>query len=145
MPHLVALIQRMGGLDAIPGQNDDHALRAVDRPYFSIWDSMPDRLQYGAFLRDRESHRAYAKLSRLGENLELSGWHPREGNLTITFGLPADWTAGAWTITLVQIDDVFSSTAELDALVAVSCDEFISAIQKATETYCLIRRDVFRP
>jgi hypothetical protein len=145
LPNLVALIRRMGGLDAIPDDNDDRVLRGVDRPYFSLWDSMPDRMLYGAFLRDCESHRAYARLLRLGENVVISGWHPCESNLTITFSRPADWTAGAWPIALVQIDGVYSSTAELDALVAISCDEFIGAIQKATETYCLIRRDVFRP
>src|SRR5262245_17981315 len=101
MPNLVALIQRIGGLDAIPDR------MSAPPPDFSHVDVAIalDGIWYEALLRDRKSHRVYAELSRLGENLEVSGWHPHDSNLTIAFNLVADWAAGAWTITLAQIDD----------------------------------------
>jgi hypothetical protein len=144
MPNLVALIRRMGGVDTIPDQGAPG--RGIDRPYFDIWHSMPDRLRYHAILRDSKSHRVYAEVHRMGaDNLIVQEWHPHDTGLAIIFGLPADWTAAPWSVELVQIADIFSSTTELDALVIASCDRFIGAIQKATDTYCLIRRDLFIP
>jgi hypothetical protein len=141
MPNLVALIQRMGGLDEIP----DQMLAPQVIPPLNVASAL-DEIRYGVFLRDFKTQHIYAELYRLGPaKLVVSGWHPHDDGLSLIFGLPTDWTVGAWTVNLVDIDDVFSSTADLDVLVATSCDWFIGAIQKATGTYCLIRRDQFLP
>jgi hypothetical protein len=141
MPNLVALIRRMGGPDAIPDQMEQGFVNMS-----AVAWSMPDGEKYGAYLRDCKSHRIYAELSRLGpDNLIIEAWHPRDDALSINISLPADWSAGIWEGGFISIQDVFSKTTELDALVMASCDLWLGLIQAATETYCLIRRDVFIP
>jgi hypothetical protein len=139
MPNLVALIRRIGGPDAIPD--------AMDAPHLAFIPDLHDaQIRYGVFLLDRKTHIVYAELSRMGPRmLQVSHWHPRERFLDLIFELPADWAAGTWAGPCTCIMDQFSSSPDLDALAMASCDRFLGLIQQATETCCLIRRDVFIP
>jgi hypothetical protein len=144
MPNLVALIRRMGGPDAIPDVMDQHG--CLLRNSAPAIPGMHVELKHGAFLVDRWSHRIYADVNRLDpDTFQISGWHPRDRFLEIILHPPTDWTVGAWTCGCVSIMDMFSNSPELDALAMASCDWFIGEIQRAVETYCLIRRDVFIP
>jgi hypothetical protein len=144
LPNLVALIRRLGGPDAIPDRMHEplpagDGLRAID--WEVLW---ANDHKYGVMLKDRTSHLVYAELSRLGVNcLEVEGWHQRELGLSLTFEIPADWSGGAWETPVASIQDTFSATAELDALAAATLDYWLGSIDKATHTYCHIRRDVF--
>ena len=142
LPNLVTLIHRMGGLDAIPDVRAEGPVTHL--PDLDVLFGVPDGGRYSAMLRDRRSHCVYAELSRRGPGtLIVEEWHPHDPLLRVEFGLPADWAAGAWTVTRVVSDDMCSATAELDALAAASCERRIGLVQNPAETYCLIRRDVF--
>jgi hypothetical protein len=144
LPNLVTLIHRMGGLDAIPDVRAEGPVAWI--PAIDILASVPDGERFSAMLRDRQSHHVHAELYRMGPNtLMVEGWHPHDPYLCISFDVPADWAAGAWTVREAVSEDMFSATAELDALVAASCERRIGLVQDPAETYCLIRRDVFRP
>jgi hypothetical protein len=94
-------------------------------------------------LKDKTSARVYARLHRIGDWLFVDEWHPREGFLSLNFGIPVDWSASAWTTPLAEIGDVMTASYDLDRLAAEALDYYIGAIQKATETYIHVRRDRF--
>jgi hypothetical protein len=135
MPNLVALVRRFGGWDAIPdGMDKINEIDILSR----------DEAGQSALLKMRNTGRICGDFSRLGADiLEVDDWHPKERHLSILFAVPADWAAGPWGVACVSISDSFSASAELDALAAAACDLYFGMIQKATETYCHIRRDQF--
>jgi hypothetical protein len=60
------------------------------------------------------------------------------------FEIPVDWSAAAWKSPFVMINcETFTASDELEVLVARSLDHWLGQIQRATETYCHIRRDGF--
>jgi hypothetical protein len=48
-----------------------------------------------------------------------------------------------WTVEEVMIDEIFSTTLELDALAAEACDTMVRMVNDPAETYIHVRRDGF--
>jgi hypothetical protein len=150
IPALVALIRRFGGLDAIPDRMEEcHGLiryHEADAIRLGVELECAVRAEYGALLKDVRSHRAYATLSRLGgRTLCVDSWHPREDFLSVMLAIPADWAAAPWAVEFVSIEDSHTASHDIDRLAAEACDYWIGGIQRATATYCHIRRDVIIP
>jgi hypothetical protein len=138
MPNLVALIQRMGGIENVPDRMERTGSFDLRTWHHS---------GHAAMLRDRSSHLVYGSIDRLGDDcLDVSEWHPHDYRplpISIIFGIPPDWTVSPWTISHVSMCDVFSTTTELDLLASRTCDFWFAAIQKSTDTYIHIQRDQF--
>src|SRR3954452_14514198 len=93
MPNLVALIKRMGGLDAIPGGTKDGGFRGIT----DLDIALRDGEEYSAMLKDKDSGQVHARLCSLGCNsLVVDHWHPHVSFLELIFGIPADWSAAPW-------------------------------------------------
>jgi hypothetical protein len=145
MPNLVELIRRIGGPAAIPDLEDKtDADGFVDFAWADEWEIMRrDGRDNAAMLKDLGSGRTHVELHRLDDWLFVEKWHPKEASLSLAFDIPADWSASAWDAPLATIDDVMMASYDLDRLAAEALDDWIGAIQKATETYIHIRRDRF--
>jgi hypothetical protein len=126
MPALAALIQHMGGLDAIP-DSQRHAT-----PDWTPW----------ARLRSKQNSDVLAEIHRYGKTLCFGHWHLRDTEVVILFGLPADWTTAPWKIEHVAVRDMYSRSAELDRQAAEACNFLVEHYGEA-RTYCHLRVDQF--
>ena len=145
MPNLVELIRRIGGPDAIP-DDWDHESRPIgcdDDPRGAAWWAECQAHEHKVMLKDLRSRRPYLTLYRWDKSLWARGWHPRGTDLDLLFDIPADWSAAAWGLPFVSIEDMMTASYDLNRLAAAALDYWIGAIQKATETYVHIRRDRF--
>jgi hypothetical protein len=145
LPNLVELIRRIGGPDAIP---DDWKQRpspfySHDDPRCAVWWAECGGHAHRVMLRDLRSRRPYLTMYRWTDRLWVTDWHPRETDLDLLFDIPADWSAAAWGLPFVCIEDIITASYDLDRLAAEALDYWVGAIQKAAETYVHIRRDRF--
>jgi hypothetical protein len=69
-------------------------------------------------------------------SLALSGWHPHEHGLFAIFEIPPKWHLGDWKIASVSIWDSYSLSADLDALVAECCDDFVGRLLADKSVRC---------
>jgi hypothetical protein len=57
--------------------------------------------------------------------LHVSGWHRQAEDLTVMFGVPAQWHLGEWTVSCVMHYDTFCCSEQLARDVALLCDRMI--------------------
>jgi hypothetical protein len=142
MPHLAALIDRIGGPGAIPevpAGTDPYDLEPDDIVVARVGaEEMLVGRRRGCCavrLRDGVTGRVHAELTRLdGGRLRVAEWHPRREELLLIFDIPAARTA-AWGIPIVAIGDISSISPDLDRLAAEALDYWLGVIRASGESY----------
>jgi hypothetical protein len=122
LPNLVRLIQRIGGIDAIPDPYPEEA-----------W-----------VLKDGAD--TILELSRSGaRRLNVEGWHPRCPALVLMFDLPEDWSGSPWRLSVVMGDDLFPTNADLERLAARALDHHVGEILDSRGGHFYVDGEPFVP
>jgi hypothetical protein len=145
LPNLVALVRRLGGPDAVPDMRGGGPRSRVG---WDFDDNNRDNWP-SATLRDRHMDDIVARLTRSGQEIGVTDWHPEDGGLEVVLVPPADWSAAPWAIksaysTDHSHDPYMSDTAACTLLAARALDRHLADWGDPAKTFFQILSEAIK-